>query len=291
MGGSMVSRKLGIYGLISAAAIVSGVLAGCGGSSSSVQGLGGPVQTTGGITNTAGTSTTGVGSMTTPQQVQVQVGGNTVTGTLPAGETITANQPFATIPPGVPIIQGLTLAPSFKHVGTTPTPAATTAKPTTGTQGQIWVDGQNTGLTVGSDGSISGYLILTTGTHTITAYGPFNIVGGTAFNPVQLTVGQFNFGVVVLADGNASIPSNLNMKLPSNGGSWAHGPYVIVTYPTPDFATGSGKLTIVVDSARTITEGRGLSSGVASYYSLGASMISHNVPATGVETVTFNYTP
>jgi len=284
----MVSRKLGIYGLISAAAIVSGILAGCGGSSSSVEGLGGPVQTTGGITNSAGTSSTGVGSSSSPQQVQVQVGGQTVTGTLPAGETIQANQPFCTIPPGVPIIQGLAPGTKYGHVGATP--AATNAKPTTGQQGQIWVDGQNTGLTVQSDGSISGYLILTTGTHTITAYGPFTITGGSAFAPAQLTVGQFNFGVRVLADGNGSIPSNLNMKLPANNGSWAHGPYVIVTYPTPDFATGHGDLTIVVDSARTINQGRTLSSGVASYYSLGASMISHTIPANGVETVTFNYT-
>ena len=285
----MVSKRLSIYGLISAAAIVSGILAGCGGSSASVQGEGGTVATTGGITTAPGTSTTSVSSSTTPQQVQVTVGGQVITGTLPAGETITAGQPVATVPPGVPIIQGLTLATSFHGKITTPSTGIKAVKPTSGAQGSVYVDGVDTGLTVNSAGDLSGYLILTKGAHTITAYGPFAIVGGSVFAPTQLTIGVFNFGVVVLSDGTPSIPSGLNMKLPTNGGSWAHGPFVIVTYPTPDFATGTGNLTIVVDSTRTITEGKSLSSGVAAYYSLGNSDISHTIPSTGVESVTFNY--
>jgi hypothetical protein len=283
----MVSRKLGIYGFISAAAIVSGILAGCGGSNS-VAGLGGTVSTTGGVTTSPGTSATGAASSPSPQQVQVTTASGPVTGTLPAGESIPVGGTVATIPPGVPFIVGLTLSTAFNGHKTVPTPAATGAKPTTGQQGQVYVDGQNTGLTVDSSGDLSGYLILTAGHHTITAYGPFSIVGGSAFAPTQLTVGVFNFGVVVLNDGMVSVPSGLNMRLPSNGGSWAHGPFVVVTYPTPDFASGNGQLIIVVDAARTIQESKTFSNGVASYYSLGSSLISHNVPASGVLSVTFN---
>jgi len=283
----MVSRKLGIYGLISADAIVSGILAGCGGSSASVQGLGGTVQTTGGITTAPGTTTTNVNSSTQPQQVQVTTSNGTITGTLPPGESITAGQNVATVPPGVPIIQGLTLSSFNGHEKTPPAPS-TSAKPTTGSQGQIYVDGQNTGLTVESDGSLSGYLILTQGRHTVTAYGPFSIVGGSAFAPTTLTVGTFNFGVIVDPDGVPSIPSAINMKLPSNGGTWAHGPFVTVTYPTPDFASNTGTLIIVVDSATTIQEGKTFNNGVASYYSLGASQGTHTIPSGGVASVTFN---
>jgi len=281
----MVSRRLSFYSFISAAAIVSGIMAGCGGGSANVQGLGGTVATTGGITNTSGTTSTNVSSSNQPQQVQVTVNGQTITGTLPAGESITAGQNVATIPPGVPIIQGLTLATKFHGKQVTPS----VAKPQGGSQGQVWVDGVNTGLTVNSAGDLSGYLILTQGNHTITAYGPFAIVGGSAFAPTQLNVGQFNFGVTVLADGDASIPSGLNMKLPSNGGTWAHGPFVTVTYPTPDFATGTGSLTIVVDGSVTIDQSRVMTNGVATYYSLGATAGTHLIPSSGVETVTFNY--
>jgi len=283
----MVSRKLSIYGFISAAAIVSGILAGCGGSSS-VAGLGGTVATTGGITTAPGTSATGVASSPAPQQVQVTTGSGPITGTLPAGESIPVGGTVAAIPPGVPIIVGLTLTTSFNGHKTVPTPAATGARPTTGSQGQIFVDGQNTGVTVDSSGALSGYLILTPGNHTVTAFGPFSILGGTAFAPTALTVGVFNFGVVVKSDGVPSIPTALNMKLPSNGGSWAHGPFVTATYPTPDFASSNGSLIIVVDSARTIKENKVFNSGVATYFSLGASLINHNVPANGVTSVTFN---
>jgi hypothetical protein len=281
----MVSRKLGIYGFISAAAIVSGILAGCGGSNS-VAGLGGTVATTGGITTTPGQSATGAGVSPSPQQVQVTTANGPVTGTLPAGESIPVGGSVATIPPGVPFIVGLSLSTSFHGRQTVPIPGVNgVAKPTTGSQGQIFVDGQNTGLVVNPDGSLSGFLILTPGSHTVTAFGPFTIIGSTTS---QLTVGVFNFGVVVLADGVASIPSAINMRLPSNGGSWAHGPFVNVTYPTPDFSVGTGELIIVVDAARTIQQTQSFNNGVATYSSLGSSLISHNVPAGGVQTVTFN---
>jgi len=284
----MVSRKLGIYGFISAAAIVSGILAGCGGSSS-VEGLGGTVTTTGGLTTASGTTAAPVTSSPTPQQVQVTTASGPVTGTLPANEAIPAGTNVNVIPSGTPFIVGLTLGPSFHGKQKTPAVSGSGSKPTTGAQGSVYVDGADTGLVVDSSGALSGNLILVPGNHTITAYGPFTIVGGTAFNPTQLTVGVFNFGVPVHNDGVAGIPSALALKLPVNGGSWFHGPYVRVTYPTPDFANGSGTLIIVVDSTRTISDGQRFdSNGQALYKSLGGSLISHTVPANGVVSVTFN---
>jgi hypothetical protein len=282
----MVSRKLGIYGFISAAAIVSGILVGCGGSNS-VEGLGGTVTTTGGVTTSSGTTAAPVASSPTPQQVQVTTASGPVTGTLPAGESIPAGTNVNVIPSGVPFIQGLTLA-AFHGKQTIPTGAGAISKPQTGPQGHVYVDGQDTGVVVDSTGALSGNLILTPGTHTVTAYGPFTIVGGTAFQPTQLTVGTFNFGVPVHTDGIAAIPSALALKLPVNGGSWAHGPYVQVTYPTPDFASSAGTLIIVVDTARTISDGQTFVNGQANYHSLGGSLISHTVPNGGVVSVTFN---
>jgi len=270
----MVSKRLSIYGFISAAAIVSGALAGCGGSSASVQGASPVVTTTGGITNTQGSVTAGTSSGSSPQQVQVTINGNTVTGTLPANETVPNSGNVATVPTGVPIIQGLQLAPKF-HGGH--------SAPTTGAQGEVDVDGVNTGLTVQSDGSLSGILILVPGSHTIHAEGPFAIVSGIQ----QLTVGQFNFGLIVLADGNASIPSALNIRLPANGGSLANGNYVTVTYPTPDFAGGSGTLTLQY-SGISVVKKLSLQNGVATYKQI-TSQTDSQIPQGGVDNVTFNY--
>jgi hypothetical protein len=287
----MVSRKLSVYGFISAAAIVSGILVGCGGSNS-VQGEGGTITTTGGLPNTTATSSTTVPSSTQPQQVQVTSStGTVITGTLPPGETITAGQPVSTIPSGVPIIQGLTLSapPNYHGTVTTPTPSNSKAKPqVNGTPYHVYVDNQDSGVTVDSAGDLSNYIILVDGYHTLTCTGPFYIVGGSIFSPTVLTIqNYFSFGVPCTG-GVPAIPTGINLKLPTNGGSWAHGPSVTVTYSSPPFTTNAANLTIVVDSSRTITEGRTLANGVASFYSLGASLINHNVPAGGVESVTFN---
>jgi len=286
----MVSRKLSIYGFISAAAIVSGILAGCGGSSS-VQGEGGSIKTTGGLSNTPATSATTIPSSTSPQQVQVTSStGTVITGTLPPGETITAGQPVSTIPSGIPIIQGLSLsAPGFHGKVTTPsTGAKDTKMQVSGTPYHIYVDNQDSGVTVNSAGDLSQYLILVDGYHTLTCVGPFYIVGGSIFAPTVLSINNYvSFGVPCTG-GVPAIPTGINLNLPVNGGSWAHGPSVSVTYSSPPFSTNAANLTIVVDSARTIAEGKTLVNGVADYYSLGASLINHNVPSNGIESVTFN---
>lgn len=269
----MVSKRLSIYGFISAAAIVSGALAGCAGSSSSVQGASPVVTTTGGITNTQGTSPAGATTTQPGQQVQVTINGTPTTGVLPVGEVVPQNGIVATIPSGTPIIQGLQLAKFNGRKGA----------PETGAQGEVDVDGVNTGLTVTATGELSGILILVPGQHTIHAEGPFAIVSGIQ----QLTVGQFNFGLVVLADGNASIPSSLEIRLPANGGSLANGNFVTVGYPTPDFAAGTGTLSIQY-SGITVNKVRPLANGAATYKQI-TSQADSNIPSTGVDNVTFNF--
>jgi len=279
----MVSRRLGIYGFISAAAVISGALVGCGGSSASVQGVAGTVQTTGGLTTSTQTFTSGVGSSTAPQQVQVTVNGSSTNATLPPGESISAGQSVAVLPP-TPIIAGLTLGPKTR---------SEKAAPVSGAQGSVYVDGQNTGLTVTSGGALSGYLILVPGTHTVTAYGPFTIVGGSAFSPTTLTIGKFVFQVIVLADGTPSVPSALTLNLPVNGGSLSHGSFVTAGYPSEFSPNYSGSLiisyggtTITKAQALTINPATGLAT--ATYNALSQHPL---IPTGGVDTVTFNVNP
>jgi hypothetical protein len=282
----MVSKRLGIYGFISAAALVSGILTGCAGSSASVSGQGGTVSTTGGISNASGSGPAGgTTASSAPQQVQVNVGGTVETGTLPTGESIPPGGTVCVVPANQPIINGLTLGPKFHGVQTTPASTGTTTVKTaasTGSQGEVDVDGTNTGLTVQPDGSLSGILLLTPGNHTITAWGSLVIVSGTQ----QLTVGKFNFGVVVGSDGVGSMPSAITMKLPANGGSLSNGSFVTVTYPTPDFATGSGNLAIGY-SGITVSKTQLVKNGMTTFNSLNQNHPA--IPQGGVDTVTFNY--
>lgn len=277
MGVSMISKRLGIIGFVSAAGIVSGILAGCGGSGS-VQGLDATVVTTGGITSGTGGGTPGTSSGATPQQVQVTVNGTVVTGTLPANQTIPASGVVNAIAPGIPILKGLTLKPKTNIKVKTPTTSG-------GVQGEVDVDGCDTGLTVDAAGDLSGYLFLVPGNHTITAIGPFDIIGGSAFNPTTLTVGKFVFHVKINTDGVGSIPSALTVNLPINGGSLKLGHYVKVTYPTPDFATGSGTLSLIWPG-QNITKTVVLASGKATFKALTNNAL---VPSGGVSTVEYTY--
>jgi len=205
MVGYMSSNISPSFKLLSLAAVVGSALCGCGGSSSSVQGNTPSITTTGGLTTNPGAGTPGASSGSTPTQVQVTVNGSVVTGTLPANETIPASGNVDVVSPGVPILTGLTLAPkSSIHKGL-PTVS-------NGAQGEVDVDGCDTGLTVDSQGDLSGYLFLTPGDHNITAVGPFAIIGGSSFNPTQLSIGKFVFNVTVNPDGIGSIPSALSVK-------------------------------------------------------------------------------
>jgi hypothetical protein len=277
----MILSKYNVFGVVSAA-LLSGAMVGCGGSSASVQGAGGTVQTTGGLTTTSQTFTSGVGSSTAPQQVQVTVNGTQQNATLPPGESIGAGQSVAVLPP-TQIIVGLA------------GPQARTKKaaPTTGSAGEVDVDGQNTGLTVTSGGALSGYLILVPGTHTVTAYGPFTIVGGSAFHPTQLTVGKFVFKVIVLADGTPSTPSALTLNLPVDGGSISHGSYVTAGYSSEFSPSYSGTLTITYagtsilkSQALVVNPTTGLAT--ATYNALSSHPA---IPSGGVDTVEFDINP
>ncbi len=184
------------------------------------------------------------------------------------------------IAPGNPILNGLTLAPKAHIKITTPTTSG-------GVQGEVDVDGCDTGLTVDSAGDLSGYLFLVPGNHTITAIGPFDIVGGSAFNPTTLTVGKFIFKVTVNADGIASIPSALSVSLPINGGNLKRPHFVKVTYSIPDFSTGSGVLTLNwtgTTIAKTVT----VVKGKATFNALTNNAL---VPSTGVTSVEYDYVP
>jgi len=264
----MLSFRMKGFGLICLAMAVGGVLSGCGGSSGSGMPQSPTISATGGVNSQSGTSSTGATQSTVPQQVPVTTASGTVTATVPPGESFSAGTPVSVIFGGQPIITGVTYA------------AKTRA------QGDVLVDGQESGVTVLPDGSLSGNLILTQGNHTLTAQGPFNISN----NSNTLTVQTFNFGVVVLADGNGSMPVALTMRLPANdtGSVTSNGNFVNVTYATPDFAGGSGTLTIswpgvVKDQKKAVIK------GVANYADLNFQP-NDAIPAGGVSTVTFNYT-
>lgn len=289
MGGTMVSKRLSIYGFISAAAVISGVLAGCGGSSNSIQPAAGTVSTTGGLTTTSQSLATGVPASTSPQQVQV-TGGPAI---LPAGQTIVAGQPFAVIPAGTPFIQGLS-GPK-KGIGAK-------SAPTTGAAGSIYVNGQDTGDTITASGALAEQLILTAsssatpGSYTVIAYGPFTITGSTASfgSTTELTVGKFIFNTVVLPDGTCGIPSVLNGNLPANGGSLAHGSFVAAGYPAEFASTYYGALYIVYAGV-TVSKSQQLITNSDSASPLdGLAAVTFNalnghpgVPTTGVDSVTF----
>jgi len=243
MGGKMVSKRLSIYGFISAAAVVSGALAGCGGSSSSISGTSGTVPTTGGTKTSTQTFTSGVGSTPTPQQVQVTVNGTTQTASLPAGTTIPAGANVAVIPPTA-IINGLTTGP--RVIGEKGAPQETIPY-------EVYDNGKDTGVKITSTGGFSGYFILVPGNHHLTASGPFSITGGaTGLLPGKITMQTVGFGVPVLSTGIPAIPDGLNLNLPTNNSFIAHGAYATAYYD-PSFAGYTGTLTIKY-GATTITK-------------------------------------
>ncbi|MDR3692530.1 MAG: hypothetical protein P4L46_24325, partial [Fimbriimonas sp.] len=273
-------KRLSIFGLISAAALVSGVLVGCGGSSASTAGQTGTVATTGGVTTSTGTSQTNAPSNpTTPQQVQVTTASGTVPGTVPPGQPdITTTSTVGVVPMTTPFI-GNTQFAAFKALTT----ATSHPLNISYDNGATWAW---TGINVNSDTSLDKNLVLAGGTHCwLQAVGPFAIIGGTAFAPTQLTIGQFIYGVIVNADGTVGIPSGINAKLPANNGTTAAGNHVNVSFPTPDFATGSGQLKITWPGI-TKTQTKVLNNGAATFNDP-LQDSSDNVPSTGVTTVQF----
>jgi len=275
----MVSKRLSLFGLISAAALVSGVLIGCGGSSATA----GPapvVAATGGITTSSGSTTTSVSSSTSPQQVQVTTtGGATVNAVVPPGQpALTPASVVATIPANQPIINGLTFGPSVHR--------APTAHPLNiSYDGTTWVW---SGVNVNADGSLDNYLVLAPGYVYLQAVGPFTMVGGgSSFLPGRLTMQTLVFGIPVDATGIPGIPTDLQMKLPGNNGTTSNGQYVNVTYPTPNFATGIGTLTITWPGVKK-QQVKTVIGGLVSYSDINAGdSANDHVPPAGVTEIRY----
>ncbi len=275
----MVVRRLGSLGIICVAGLMGGVLAGCG-SSTSTQGVSNLVPTTGGIPTSPGTSNNTVAAGNAPQQVQVTVNGTSQTATLPAGVSLTAGQTIDVVPAGTVPIAGLTYGPSFHK------PASVTVKPAQ-PQGEIIIDGYDTGVQITASGVTSASICLPQGQYSATFVGPWNITTTASAN--MLTVNQnivLNFPID--ANGIAGLPTAMTLNLPSNGGALTYGPYATVQMPLPDFSTGSVSLRLsdlnTYPSSISLTNTEALYNGAAT---IKGHRTTDFVPLNGLGSVTF----
>ena len=284
----MVSGRRYLYGLVSAAVVLSGVLAGCGGSGS-VKGIAPTVRTTGGVGSDTGTATAGTTAGGTPQQVQVTVSdGSTQTATLPPFSTVPSSGVVGVVQPG-PILEGLT-HPSFHGVVKTP---KATVKSFAETPYHVYVNDFDSGVTVDTGGSLTGFLILCPAesgpkSYKISVTGPFTLVNGATSS---LTIGRFVFRVVVYPDGSVTVPNRISGNLPGDGGSFDGGNSVTVRYPTrviPHMVGGSASLRITYGSNAMFDADLVGSTGTVTYKNNQA--INHgNIPDTGVDSVEFSF--
>jgi hypothetical protein len=273
----MVSKKLSIYGFISAATVVCGLLAGCGGSSS-VAPAAPIVATSGGLGNLPGTGP--AGTVGTGQQVQVNVGGQTLSAVLPAGETIPSSGSIAVLNPTSPILSGLTLPSDLK----VKTPPMYKGHPLTGGKGEVYLNGVDTGIAVTGNGLLSLPLILVPGSIEIEVVGPFLITDTNSGN--TLTVDELTFVSIVSNNGSSAIPT-LQCQLPANGNSFGGQCYVQCTYPT-NYPVGNTTLTISYrHGSVTVNKGISLKNGIADFKSLGTHP---TLGSDGVDNVTFTFT-
>jgi len=283
----MFSKKLSIFGFISAAGLISGALIGCGGSSASTSGSNPTVQTTGGVTTSTGNSSTSAPTSTTPQQVQVTTASGTVTAVVPPGQpAITPSTTLCVIPAGTSFLNGLT--PGFKK------PATGSVKPLQTTPaGEVfvgytatgpWLD---TGVSLGANSQLSSAMAFAApATSFLPNYmmvaGPLNVTG-TAFNGGTLTINTgFVLGFVVFADGMPSLPGTLALKLPANSGTLAGGNYANVTIPS-EFIGAVGMS--ITWPGETKNQTKFDTSGTVSISVSSSGNASDNIPAGGVSTV------
>jgi len=278
----MVSRKLSIFGFISAAALVSGVLIGCGGSSATTSGVNPTVLTTGGVTTSTGNSSTPAPTSTTFQQVQV----GTSTVNIPPGQpNITTSTTLAIIPAGTSFLNGLT--PQFHRAATGSSKAQTTPP-----AGEVYVGYSptgpwlNTGVSIGANAQLSSSLAFAAPAiswlpNYLMVGGPLNITG-TGINGGTLTINTgFVIGFVVFADGNTSLPGTLALKLPANSGTIAGGNYANVTIPSEFIGEVGLELTwpgITKNQSKFDTK------GTVSISVTGKGNASDVVPADGIST-------
>jgi len=277
----MISKRISLIGILAGAAVVSGVLVGCGGSSSSVQGINPFVPVTGGVTgSTTATATTSVTASTTPQQVQVTLpDGSSETGTVPAGQSVSAGSVVGVVPANQPVLGGITYAGPKKKAA----------------PGDLFVDGVDSGIQINPDTSFPVLVILPNGPHTLQENGPFNISSGSN----TLTVQTFIFKLQVesiLGAGLVSIPTSVSGRLPANGGSTANGNGVTVQL-VGQFVGNSSTLMLAWPGV-TKTQTRvftgfnilGVQFAQATFHDP-LSDSSDTIPGTGVNTVELDINP
>jgi len=271
----MMSKKLGVFSLITAAALVSGALVGCGGSSATV-GTSQPITVTGGVVTNVGGLASGqsaVGTSTSPQQIQVTTsGGATVSGTVPPGTPpIGATSTVGVIPSNQPFFSSGGFA-AVKAKAPTAHPVNISYD-----QGHTWVW---SGVNVNPDLSLDGNLILLAGTSPwLQLPGAYAFVGGIH----QLTVQTFVFGLHVDVNGIVSLPTSDTLKLPYNGGITAGGYFASVTLPSA-FVSGQVNLTITGLTSGTKTQSKNIASNTVTFSDPNSDS-KDGVPGTGVDTV------
>jgi len=280
----MGSRRLKIYGFISAAAVVSGALTGCAGSSTSVQGLGGIIHTTGGLPNNTGSAPAGSSSGSTPSQVQVTSTTYSGPATLPAQETVPADGGVTVLLPNVPIIAGASVGPKFHGKGNEPT--------TANNPGEIFIDGSDTGIAVNSDTSLPSAIILVPGVHNIHVNGTVTIPGS---NNGTLTVSAFDFKISTVDLGGtpavcvSSIPKFV-LAIPTNGSPLDGNGFKVSTTFDPYFNGGSAGLGLVAaGGAWSVAQKQPIKNGGATFKANTNQSIIPN-PG-GLSDVAFSYTP
>jgi hypothetical protein len=247
--------------------VATSALVGCSGDATVGPDPGTPfIPVTGGATQASGTSNETRTASSSPQQVQVTVGGNSVTGTLPAGIGVTTGQQVGTLDPNTQLLQGM--------------------HPTSGTRapGDIYlVQGGTqypTGVHLNSDGTLSGRLILPDGFYTVFIQGPLVVER----NGARLDIQSFIINGEVRG-GAFSIPQTMSGQLPVDGGSSF--PLRLDVQMPATFANGYVELR-VVHANGILHQDRTLVNGFAQFHDLvfGDNSI---IPSTGVQTVEFSY--
>jgi len=285
----MISKRLGIIGTLAAAAMVSGVLVGCGGSSASVQGINVSVPVTGGVQNQGGSPTTNVSSSTSPQQVQITAAdGTTQTVVVPPGESFSAGDQAVVLEPNQPVLNGLTVGPV--HNGTVK-PLGTGGHP-------IFIDGLNSGVLLNAGGALVTGILLGVGNHTILVDGPMTITGTSSTGtPSTLSINtSVTIKVQVKVVGGlpfASLPIDITGKLPGNGGSTANGNSV--TGDLAGFTVGYGQLVLTwpgVTKSQTVPIRPKGNTGFGTFtFHDPLNDSTDTIPSTGIDTIAFTFLP
>jgi len=279
----MISKKVGILGSITAAALVCGVLAGCGGSSASVAGINVSVPVTGGVQNQGATLGADVSAATTPQQVQITAAdGTTQTVVVPPGESFHAGDQAVVLAPDQPLLGGLSTGPRTNGA----------VKPQQGANLPIYVDGVPSGVFLNAVGALTLGLLLGPGNHVLSIHGAVTITGTSSTGtPSVLNVNDSITLKCVVNGITASLPINLLGKLPGNGGSTANGNSI--TGDLLGFPVGYGQLILTwpgVTKNQKVPL-RATHAGLIGTFTFHDPLNNSDdtIPTNGIDTITFGY--